>query len=739
MRAKLIQTGYLLGLASFLAAIVYFFAANWGGFSHWEKLGVSTGLLLLLYGLSFLLAYRSKRDYLTDILLVGGSISFGATTALVGQIYNSHADSYLLFLIWLVPVLLLCAVTRKQAFYLLSLLLLELTMWFYIFPSHVRLGSSEKEIMVSLFIAALINGVIFALAYSGRMKSELVQLFSFVVFFGIVTVLANTLVFEEYGWYTNGLAVLVFAGSLTFFLKLSVQKSYALLTGLFASLYVISKYIELAARNFEEWFFFLGIFFFIGLLITNIVFMRYVNRLTARNEQQSDADQNADRQIQKREFGQIIGRTAGIGLTVASIVIGCISIIGFVMMVFESEYLLLGISLAMLAAILLMKGVHSYIRYTVIAIGLALGFFSLMLIDEVTISLSYVILLVAVWWMSRGLYERLMIYSTFAAVFANMDMNWSMEKVIVVSFALHTLIFLLRFVWKEGKATANLAELSFFYSIGFFFWLTFMREGSLPLYYISNAAYFLLTTVIVFVCLKRQLTYYYVTGMVFWFHYVIYKYYDILWSLLHKSITLLVVSGLFFLGTYLYERRGEMIISLQPSIVRRKAVPILLIILLQFGMTGYQIGKSEWILSQGAEIKLKLAPIDPRSLLQGDYVRLNYEVSNTENLPAFDHSNWEWDQKIRVVLQPDANGVYTVKGYQKSNDSTQQTPGEIIMNGTTQGNRIQYGIETFFVPEGKGHDVQSRAQYALVRVGSNGDAILVTLLDESGQPVLAVP
>ena len=40
-----------------------------------------------------------------------------------------------------------------------------------------------------------------------------------------------------------------------------------------------------------------------------------------------------------------------------------------------------------------------------------------------------------------------------------------------------------------------------------------------------------------------------------------------------------------------------------------------------------QIGKSEYLLSHGKLIKLQLQPLDPRSLIQGDYVRLRYLIS----------------------------------------------------------------------------------------------------------------
>ncbi len=37
------------------------------------------------------------------------------------------------------------------------------------------------------------------------------------------------------------------------------------------------------------------------------------------------------------------------------------------------------------------------------------------------------------------------------------------------------------------------------------------------------------------------------------------------------------------------------------------------------------------MLTDGQLILLELAPVDPRSLMQGDYMRLNYDISNNIN------------------------------------------------------------------------------------------------------------
>ena len=50
----------------------------------------------------------------------------------------------------------------------------------------------------------------------------------------------------------------------------------------------------------------------------------------------------------------------------------------------------------------------------------------------------------------------------------------------------------------------------------------------------------------------------------------------------------------------------------------------------------YSIVKKEALLKEGELVLLELVPVDPRSLMQGDYMRLRYKISedfNYESLP----------------------------------------------------------------------------------------------------------
>ena len=47
------------------------------------------------------------------------------------------------------------------------------------------------------------------------------------------------------------------------------------------------------------------------------------------------------------------------------------------------------------------------------------------------------------------------------------------------------------------------------------------------------------------------------------------------------------------------------------------------------GVAGWSVWSNERILAEGQVVHLELAPVDPRSLMQGDYMVLNYAVADT--------------------------------------------------------------------------------------------------------------
>ncbi len=55
---------------------------------------------------------------------------------------------------------------------------------------------------------------------------------------------------------------------------------------------------------------------------------------------------------------------------------------------------------------------------------------------------------------------------------------------------------------------------------------------------------------------------------------------------------------------------------------------LLVLIAVILAVMNTAIWQKEQILAEGETVYLKLAPVDPRSLMQGDYMRLRYAIDN---------------------------------------------------------------------------------------------------------------
>ncbi len=135
---------------------------------------------------------------------------------------------------------------------------------------------------------------------------------------------------------------------------------------------------------------------------------------------------------------------------------------------------------------------------------------------------------------------------------------------------------------------------------------------------------------------------------------------------------------------------------------------ITVIALIQCLFLGSMVYDRIQILEHGKTIVLKTTPIDPRSLFRGDYVTLRYDISQLDAHKLEGENSFDLWQKIFVAVEKrgeiwEATGLYS---------SWPQIIGDqIILAGRVKydaGNSvwIKYGIDSYFVPEGKGKEIE---------------------------------
>jgi uncharacterized membrane-anchored protein len=145
--------------------------------------------------------------------------------------------------------------------------------------------------------------------------------------------------------------------------------------------------------------------------------------------------------------------------------------------------------------------------------------------------------------------------------------------------------------------------------------------------------------------------------------------------------------------------------------------------------------RKEQVLAHGTPVLLELAPVDPRSLIQGDYMVLDYAVSQQV---AREGETWNEEPRDgRLVLRLDEQGVG--RFVREEQPGTPLAPGELLLRYKIRKGRVRLGAESFFFQEGHA-DRYARAKYGELRVTGDGSSVLVGLRDAERQPLgRAVP
>ncbi|RKH42894.1 GDYXXLXY domain-containing protein [Corallococcus sicarius] len=137
--------------------------------------------------------------------------------------------------------------------------------------------------------------------------------------------------------------------------------------------------------------------------------------------------------------------------------------------------------------------------------------------------------------------------------------------------------------------------------------------------------------------------------------------------------------------------------------------------------------QKEAVLARGQTVLLQLAPVDPRSLIQGDYMVLDYAISQ-----SWREGHEAPQEDGNVVVHLDEHGVGTFVRYEKS--GTALAPGEVRVRFRVRNSRMRLGAESFFFQEGHAERYE-QARYGELRVMDNGTSVLVGLRDEKYQPL----
>jgi len=138
----------------------------------------------------------------------------------------------------------------------------------------------------------------------------------------------------------------------------------------------------------------------------------------------------------------------------------------------------------------------------------------------------------------------------------------------------------------------------------------------------------------------------------------------------------------------------------------------------------FGIATKERLLADGRVLLLELAPVDPRSLMQGDYMALRFALANKV-------SGTGTNQNGKLVVTADQQGVAV---FRRLDDGTPLAQDELLLRYRLRQGRVQIASNAFFFQEGKAGDYAG-ARYGELRVAGNGEAILTGLRDANLAPI----
>jgi uncharacterized membrane-anchored protein len=136
----------------------------------------------------------------------------------------------------------------------------------------------------------------------------------------------------------------------------------------------------------------------------------------------------------------------------------------------------------------------------------------------------------------------------------------------------------------------------------------------------------------------------------------------------------------------------------------------------------YSIVKKEALLKEGQLVLLELAPVDPRSLMQGDYMRLRYTISRN-------NGNDDIPKRGYCIVKIDSNNIASKVRFQKDLSPLEEDEFPIEYTSPNSWN-INIGAESFFFQEGDAEKYE-KAKYGAVKIDAKGNSLLVGLYDEN--------
>ena len=155
-------------------------------------------------------------------------------------------------------------------------------------------------------------------------------------------------------------------------------------------------------------------------------------------------------------------------------------------------------------------------------------------------------------------------------------------------------------------------------------------------------------------------------------------------------------------------------------------------LVLMLALVNWLIIGKERQLATGRIVYLALAPVDPRSLMQGDYMALRFQLADQLSRKIGQRT----DRYGRVETMPAVDDFVAISlddrniGTYKEIDTTRPlAENELLLHFRVRDGQVRLATNAFFFQEGHAHYYET-ARYGQFRVDGKGELLLAAMYDK---------
>ena len=213
-------------------------------------------------------------------------------------------------------------------------------------------------------------------------------------------------------------------------------------------------------------------------------------------------------------------------------------------------------------------------------------------------------------------------------------------------------------------------------------------------------------------------------------------YYQLNWTLANKAALLVLLGAVIGAAAWWAARPGTQApqLALREEKGKRAAFSIALAVALTLAMANFSIWQKETLIATGLKVLVELAPADPRSLMQGDFMRLNYRILDRATAQAIGQGLT--GQRPYLVVRLDAQGI--AQFVRADRNEYPLASGEMRIELTPKDGEWTLVSDAWFFREGDAQRWEA-ARYGEFRVTPDGRALLVGLADAQRQAIAVSP